>query len=339
VAAFIRSFQRLLTSARLYSLDHPRTVQQLELTWADLRELLSQHEQLTLGCVGDHLLLNGEPFEPAPAERAFARSFAALLRAAELTSLQLHTAITWEEFLSFLRAFTAAPKDLSLAQHLENELARAGIESIRVNAVRYVAEDARAAEAPPSSEIASAVLSQVLAEGAAALPEWAGDPQAMLQYIVAACAASGPEAPVTSVEDENDLVAVIDLLGQLGQPATDPLSQAKQVEAGRALPQRLGRLGRNSRESLYQAAAALSKAGPSRTHPLVELAEHMVIRYAIQQYEAGHSRVHAVQHLLHRLSSEIETLRRLVGAQEAELLKAGVTLPPTAEVLDRQFWA
>ncbi|MGO9641174.1 MAG: hypothetical protein ACLP1Y_07720, partial [Candidatus Acidiferrales bacterium] len=120
--AFVRSLNILLKFARLYGFDHIRTNQQFETAWNELRTAIPANSDtgLLLGATGSQLLLDGAPLEATPSERSFAQ----LLSAAGLASIQFSPKITQEELGRFLRAFpTSMVKPSSFADQLKAAIA------------------------------------------------------------------------------------------------------------------------------------------------------------------------------------------------------------------------
>jgi len=72
---------------------------------------------------------------------------------------------------------------------------------------------------------------------------------------------------------------------------------------------------------------------------LVQLAEHLSIRFALEQFERGEVKVNAVRQMLDRLNQEIEALRKILGQHEDRMAEAGLLVESHREILDRQFWA
>ncbi|HEV2112862.1 MAG TPA: hypothetical protein VGR50_01860, partial [Terriglobales bacterium] len=72
---------------------------------------------------------------------------------------------------------------------------------------------------------------------------------------------------------------------------------------------------------------------------LLQVAEHLAIRFALERFERGEVRVNAVREMLGRLSRELESLRSVLSAHEEKMSRAGLTVESHAEILDRQFWA
>jgi hypothetical protein len=177
--AFIRSLNILLKYARLYSFDHARTAQQFDTAWEELYDSipLTSESGLLLSATGSQLLLDGVPIDATPAERSFAQ----LLSAAGLASIQFGPRIAKEDFGRFVRAFpTSNTKPSVLAEQLKAALN--GVSGIRINEIRYVAEDASKTDA-----LAAGLLTaQSLGADAGAVKDWLSDPQKLLQLIVAA---------------------------------------------------------------------------------------------------------------------------------------------------------
>ena len=176
--AFIRSLNILLKYARLYSFDHARTAEQFNTAWNELHEAIpvTNESGLLLSATGSQLLLDGVPIEATPAERSFAQ----LLSAAGLASIQFTSRVTKEDFERLVRAFpTNNTKPSVLAEQLKTALAGS---NIRINEIRFVAEDSSKTDA-----LAAGLLTaQTLGADADSVKDWLRDPQKLLQLIVAA---------------------------------------------------------------------------------------------------------------------------------------------------------
>src|ERR1700740_3414498 len=136
--AFVRSLNILLKFARLYEFGHVRTAAQFETTWKELRGALDESggSGVLLGASGNQILLDGVPLGAAAGERSFAQ----LLITSGIASIHFAPNLTQPQFARFLRAFPSGnAKPSSLAGQLKS--AKAGESSIRINAIRYVAED------------------------------------------------------------------------------------------------------------------------------------------------------------------------------------------------------
>jgi hypothetical protein len=176
--AFIRSLNILLKYARLYSFDHTRTAEQFNTAWSELHDAIpiTNESGLLLSATGSQILLDGVPIDASPAERSFAQ----LLSAAGLASIQFTSRVTKEDFERLVRAFpTHNTKASVLAEQLKTALAGT---NIRINEIRYVATDASKSEA-----LAAGLLTaQSLGADAHSMKDWLRDPQKLLQLIVAA---------------------------------------------------------------------------------------------------------------------------------------------------------
>jgi len=93
---------------------------------------------------------------------------------------------------------------------------------------------------------------------------------------------------------------------------------------------------------LKQALASLAAQAPNAKPDesvIVQLAEHLAIRFALERFERGEVKVNAVRQMLDRMNQEIENLRKILGAHEDKMSEAGMLVQSHREILDRQFWA
>jgi hypothetical protein len=97
-----------------------------------------------------------------------------------------------------------------------------------------------------------------------------------------------------------------------------------------------------TQEILRNALASMAEQGKDKKLDqgmLVQLAEHLAIRFALEQFDSGEVKVNAVRQMLDRMNQEIETLRKILGQHEDKLAEAGILAESHREILDRQFWA
>ena len=184
--AFVRSLNVLFKYSRLYGLDHARSITQFEIAWNELGEAVraSADVGLLLGASGSQLLLDGVPLESTPAER----SFADLLNASNVASICFHPNVDREEFLNLVKAFTeATSKTVTLADRLEHYFGKNSAAGIRVNEIRFVAEDAGFSEA----RVAAQLTAKTLGADADRVQDWFRSPEKMIQLIAAAEGAHG----------------------------------------------------------------------------------------------------------------------------------------------------
>ena len=140
--AFVRSLNILLKFARLYEFGHVRTAAQFETAWKELRGALdeSSGSGLLLGASGNQILLDGVPLGASAGEKSFAQ----MLMTSGIASIHFSPTLTQPQFARFVRAFPSGnAKPTSLAEQLKSALA--GETSIKVNEIRYVAEDSSVA--------------------------------------------------------------------------------------------------------------------------------------------------------------------------------------------------
>ena len=186
---FVRSLNVLLKYSRLYGLEHNRSAEQFKSAWKELEAaVLALGERgLLLGASGSQLLLDGVPLESTPAERKFAD----LLTEANVASISFSPHVTREDFLAFVRAFMeSAVKSSTLAERLEANLG--GRSGIRLNEIRFVAEDSRYSEA----RVAAQLTVKTLGGDAGLVTDWLSSPEKMIQLIAAAEGShGGPGGP------------------------------------------------------------------------------------------------------------------------------------------------
>jgi len=186
--AFVRSLNVLLKYSRLYGLEHTRAAGQFNSTWDELVAAVGAAGEsgLLLGSSGSQLLLDGVPLESSPAER----SFADMLTAANVASICFSPSITRDEFAHFVRAFMeTGPQGGGLSERLEAHLGQGGTRGIRLNEIRFVAEDAAFADA----RIAAQLTVKTLGADADVLQEWFRSPEKMIQLIAAAEGSHGSQ--------------------------------------------------------------------------------------------------------------------------------------------------
>jgi len=177
--SFVRSLNILLKFARLYEFGHVKTMQQFETTWRELRNALddSSGGGVLLGASGTQILLDGVPLGSAAGERSFAQ----LLTSSGIASIHFSPLLTQPQFARFVRAFPSGnAKPSSLAEQLKTALA--GDTSIKVNEIRYVAEDSSVA----GIKVAAQLTQKVLGAAGDKFKDFFEDPNKMLQMILAA---------------------------------------------------------------------------------------------------------------------------------------------------------
>jgi hypothetical protein len=366
--AFVRSLNVLFKYARLYGLGHSRSGAQLEVAWHELGEAVSAAGEagLLLGSSGSQLLLDGVPLESTASER----SFAELLNGASVASICFHRNVERDEFVTLVKAFTeASPKTSTLSDRLEQYFGKNSISGIRVNEIRFVAEDAGFSEA----RVAAQLTAKTLGADAERVQEWFRSPEKMIQLIAAAEGAHGGPGTATqggatgtragSATGEAAGVGAGPGLGAGGGPGpVQPLSEAEMQGLLRLLAQfgeataahdhkqldptawqqKLALLPQNAQVTLRQALAGVAAKTPSAKVDetmLLRLAEDLAIRFALDRFQRGEVRVNAVRQMLDKMGQELETLRKLLKAREDKMAAAGLSVESHADVLDRQFWA
>jgi hypothetical protein len=182
--SFVRSLNILLKLARLYEFGHVRTAAQFETTWKELRGALDESSGtgLLLGASGNQILLDGVPLGTSAGEKNFAQ----LLITSGIASIHFSPALTQSQFARFVRAFPSGnAKPSSLADQLKAALA--GETGIKVNEIRYVAEDSSVAGIKTAANLAAKVLGATGDK----FQDLFNDPSRLLQMILAAESSRG----------------------------------------------------------------------------------------------------------------------------------------------------
>jgi hypothetical protein len=182
--SFVRSLNILLKLARLYEFGHVRTAAQFETTWKELRGALDESSGtgLLLGASGNQILLDGVPLGASAGEKNFAQ----LLITSGIASIHFSPALTQSQFARFVRAFPSGnAKPSSLADQLKAALV--GETGIKVNEIRYVAEDSSVAGIKTAANLAAKVLGATGDK----FQDLFNDPSRLLQMILAAESSRG----------------------------------------------------------------------------------------------------------------------------------------------------
>jgi hypothetical protein len=179
--AFVRSLNVLLKYARLYGLQHSRSADQFEAAWKELRDAVAATSQggLLLGASGSQLLLDGVPVDSSQAER----SFADFLTNAGVASIGFLPRVEREEFVNLVKCFMeTGPNAGPLADRLAQYFGDKKNAGIRVNEIRFIAEDAGFSDA----RMAATLTAKTLGADADKIQDWFRSPEKMIQLIAAA---------------------------------------------------------------------------------------------------------------------------------------------------------
>ena len=88
------------------------------------------------------------------------------------------------------------------------------------------------------------------------------------------------------------------------------------VAAAGVFHEQMSMLPGRAQDMLKAALAELASHAPDAKpdqSALVQLAEHLAIRFALERYEKGEVKVNAVRQMLDRMNPEIESLRKILG--------------------------
>ena len=359
--AFTRSLNILLKYVRLYGFEHIRSTSQFNIAWSELQQALelSGEQGLLLGVAGSQLLLEGMPLEGAAAEKSFAQ----LLSAAGIASLQFTAETNAADFASLIRGFIfSGSKAKSLGEQLQAALE--DCKSIQLNRVKFVPEDANSTGV---SNVAATLAAAALGNHADSLHSVLNDPSKLLQAIAAANsgASSGvgtgggtavqpaKQAEIIPFPSElmqlepveegavplasADFAVAVRMLTTFGATSRQPEAAAHSGHFHHVLSQMPDQVQSSIHEVLSQIAAMHDKRPD--TPLLLQLAEQLAIRYALERFERGDVKVNAVHEMLQRMSKEMDSLRTILNAHEKKMERMGMMVESHADILDQQFWA
>lgn len=297
----LRSLNALMKSVRLYGTQHQRSTQHLQEVLSQAQAALATSDSLMFGVAGQRLVVNGRPVPSGPAES----SFAEVLNAANIASIQFFSGVTAEELLAFALALsTKNPADLATFADRTST-------HIHLNEVQFVAHSGGSGgpEASASSAAAtSAVVAALIAPEATKVPPAPAEPA---KDAAGAAAGSNPEQ------------AALHWIAQIAQH----LQQADAGAAGDAP------LDGGTRTFLDRLQIQVQNGNTADSKQLLQLAERCALRYALERYQSGEVKAGAVNPLLQKLVSEVNQLRKQVGMTPEQ----EKTAQPDA--LQREFWA
>ncbi|HEY8670683.1 MAG TPA: hypothetical protein VIL63_07585, partial [Terriglobales bacterium] len=333
---------------RLYGSDHKRTHAQFEATWNELKQAVPKGKSgLVVGVSNDHLLVDGVVLEAGNSERSFAQ----LLTASGLTSIQFFSDVTSQEFAALVNAFAfSGSKAQDLADQIKNLFPPEDKGNIRINEVKFVAADPAIAVISAAAQIAAQSLGPEY-------KEWINDPGKLVQLIAAAEGAKNAHAGIpqeispagfTAKEipsqwanqpfllDDEETIQALQLITRFGELGAGPSPKPELVGV------ELHHSDEKVKNSVLSLLAELSKPGvePRAGKPiLMRAAEQLAIRYAMERFESGDLKVNAVHDLLESMGQQMGNLRKILQLQEDKMVHAGLIVESHGDILDRMFWA
>ena len=142
----------------------------------------------------------------------------------------------------------------------------------------------------------------------------------------------------SSEPSEEEILGILSALTNFGNVGAGQGGPAAAV----TFQQQVSGLPGRAQDTLKAAIAGLAAQAPQGKPDeavLVQLAEHLAIKFALERFEKGEVKVNAVRQMLDRMNHEIENLRKILGAHEDKMTEAGMMVETHREILDRQFWA
>ena len=375
----MRSLNILLKFARLYGFEHSRTIAQLDLAWRELREAIpvGNDSGLLLAATGTQLLIDGVPLEGTPGEKQFAQllqtaglgsiQFFPAITQEELTRFvrsfptgkhkpselaeQFKSALAGSQGIRLNEICFVATDSRAKEAGMAAQIAASSLGSDNPKFQQWLKDPQRLLQMIAAAQGTSAptedVISETPAEVAASHPPFPADEEpaapsaysgeAGLPLMSASTELHEPSAE-SSEEEMYRVLAALTRLGNLGGPI--PVGGPANMTG--AFHEEISKLPAGAQGALNQAlaeiAAKSSGIKPDQTL-LVQLAEHLAIRFALERFERGEVKVNSVRQMLDRMNLEIENLRKILGAREEKMAQAGLLVESHRELLDRQFWA
>ena len=137
---------------------------------------------------------------------------------------------------------------------------------------------------------------------------------------------------------DEEIYSILRALTAIGSVGKGPNPAAAAVE----FQDQVSQMPQRGQELLRSALAEIAEKGKGKKLDqamLVQLAEHLSIRFALEHFERGDMKVNAVRQMLDRMNKEIEALRTILGQHEDKMTEAGILVESHRETLDRMFWA
>jgi hypothetical protein len=148
----------------------------------------------------------------------------------------------------------------------------------------------------------------------------------------------GTKAAGSSEPDDEEIYRILKALTTFGKLGSGQNATSAAVE----FQDQVTQLPVRAQDILRNALAGIAEQGKHAKLDegvLVQLAEHLSIRFALDRFESGEVKVNAVRQMLDRMNTEIEGLRKILGQHEEKMSEAGLMVESHREILDRQFWA
>jgi len=137
---------------------------------------------------------------------------------------------------------------------------------------------------------------------------------------------------------EDELQGIMQVLAQIARTSE---SSKDRIDPS-SFQSRLSTLPRRARFTVSQALSALAAQAPTTASDkptLLKLAEHIAVRFALESYEKGDTKVNAVRQMLDEMNGELDSLRKVLGVYEEKMTKAGIHIQSPAELLAQEFWS
>jgi hypothetical protein len=334
---------------------------------------------LLLGATGAQLLLDGVPLEGAPAEKQFAQLLSAAglgsvqffnnvtqedlarfalafptgrAKPSELAQ-QLKTALAGAQGIHINEICFVATDSRLKQSTIAAQLATASLGSDQEHVKEWLSDPKKLLELIAAAQGSKGSGSAGNESQAAETKDTSGASSGM---VTTGCGVGGEADGVflgrkgggsqqshgsahAAAPSEDDILKILGALTNFGRIGTGEGGPG----AGRpAVQEQVAQMSGSAQDLLRQALTALAARSPNAKPDesvLVQLAEHLAIRFALERFERGEVKVNAVRQMLDRMHQEIANLRKILGAHEDKMAEGGMLFESHREILDRQFWA
>jgi len=334
---------------------------------------------LLLGATGSQLLLDGVPLEGAPAEKQFAQLLssaglasvqffnnvskdelarfalafpAGKIKPSELAQ-QLKTALAGMRGIHINEVCFVATDSRLKQSTIAAQLATASLGNDQEHVKEWLNDPKKLLELIAAAQGSKGVGAIGAGPGAAEATD-AGAPGAAM--ATTGCGVGGDadgvflglkgggggqsagDGHAAAAPSEDQILKILGALTNLGGAGT---GDGPGGGLG-AFQEQVAQMPGSAQDLLRQALTTLAARSPNARPDesvLVQLAEHLAIRFALERFERGEVKVNAVRQMLDRMHQEIDNLRKILGAHEDKMSEGGMLFETHREILDRQFWA
>lgn len=133
VEGFLKNLISLLQLARIYNLNHPKSVDAINKTYGGLLGILVEIEKLTIGLIGEEIVFEKEIFF---ALSKMSQPFIKSLKEKEIEKIIFHIGVRKEELIEFIKFLLIPKEDIKKDIEIQEYLIRQGVKNIFVSKIK-----------------------------------------------------------------------------------------------------------------------------------------------------------------------------------------------------------